>query len=242
MKGNRLFALDASNGKPIPSFGENGTIHLGDEMDVPGRPNVSLNTPGQIYNDNFIIGANVSEDVPGAVRAFDIRTGQRKWIFHTLPRPGEFGSETWPDNYIDHTGGASDWSGLSLDVERGIVYLSTETAGPDFYGGRRHGKNLFANSLIALDAGTGKRLWHHQLVHHDLWDLDNPAPPTVLTVRHQGKELDIVAQGTKMGLFLSLTGSPVSHFGPLKNVRLPNPGSMKLKPDPPSLFLLSPRH
>ena len=212
MKGNRLFALDASTGKPVPTFGENGNIHLGDGMDVPGRPNVSLNTPGQIYQDLLIIGANVSEDVPGAVRAFDIRTGQRKWIFHTLPRPGEFGSETWPENYLDQTGGASDWSGLSLDAKRGIVYLSTETAGPDFYGGRRYGENLFANSLIALDASTGKRLWHHQLVHHDLWDLDNPAPPTLLTVNHQGKALDIVAQGTKMGLlfvFDRVTGEPL---------------------------------
>jgi len=212
MKGTRLFSLDAGTGKPVTSFGENGSIHLGDEMDVPGRPNVGLNTPGQIYNDTFIIGANVSEDVPGAVRAFDIKTGKRKWIFHTLPRPGEPGSETWPEDYLQHTGGASDWSGISLDEQRGIVYLSTETAGPDFYGGRRYGQNLFANSLIALDANTGERLWHHQLVHHDLWDLDNPAPPTLLTVRHQGQEVDIVAQGTKMGLlfvFDRVTGEPL---------------------------------
>ncbi|WP_162415485.1 outer membrane protein assembly factor BamB family protein [Cyclobacterium roseum] len=212
MKGNRLFALNAKTGELIASFGENGSIHLGEGMDLPGKPNVTLNTPGQIYKDLFIIGANVGEDVPGAVRAFDMRTGKRKWIFHSLPRPGEFGSDTWPENYLDKTGGASDWSGLAIDIPRGIVYVSTETAGPDFYGGSRYGENLFANSLIALDANTGKRLWHQQLVHHDLWDLDIPQPPTLLTVYHEGREVDIVAVGTKMGLlfvFDRLTGEPL---------------------------------
>lgn len=212
MKGSYLFMLDAENGNLVPDFGRDGRIHLGEAMDVEGRPNVYLNVPGQIYNDLLIIGANVSEDVPGAVRAFDIRTGARKWIFHTLPRPGEFGSETWPKDYLPYTGGASDWSGMALDTERGILYLSTETAGPDFYGGRREGENLFANSLIALDANTGERLWHHQLVHHDLWDLDNPTPPTLLTVQHEGAPVDIVAQGTKMGLlfvFDRVSGEPL---------------------------------
>lgn len=211
-KGNRLYALNAKSGELIDSFGENGSIHLGEEMDVTGKPNVMLNTPGQIYKDMFIIGANVAEDVPGSVRAFDIRTGKRKWIFHTLPRPGEFGSDTWPENYLEKTGGASDWSGLAIDIPRGIVYLSTETAGPDFYGGNRFGENLFANSLIALDANTGKRLWHHQLVHHDLWDLDIPQPPTLLTVKHEGEHVDIVAVGTKMGLLFvydRVTGEPL---------------------------------
>ena len=212
MKGTWLFALDAMNGQLITSFGEGGWIHLGEGMDVPGKPNVFLNTPGYIYKDMFIIGANVSESTPGAVRAFDLRTGERKWIFHTLPRPGEFGSETWPENYLERTGGASDWSGLALDSHRGIVYFSTETAGPDFYGGERYGENLFANSLIALDANTGERIWHFQMVHHDLWDLDNPAPPTLLTVKHEGKKRDIVVQGTKMGLlfvFDRVTGEPL---------------------------------
>lgn len=211
-KGTRLFALDAETGALIPSFGEKGSIHLGAGMDVPGKPSVHLNTPGQIYRDMFIIGANVSEDVPGAVRAFDLRTGERKWIFHTLPRPGEPGSETWPEDYLKHTGGASDWSGMALDEKRGIIYLSTETAGADFYGGARYGENLFANCVIALDANTGKRLWHYQLVHHDLWDLDLPQPPTLLTVQHEGKQVDVVAQGTKMGLlfvFDRVTGEPL---------------------------------
>lgn len=211
-KGNRFYALNAKDGELITSFGENGSIHLGEGMDVPGKPNVMLNTPGLIYKEMFIIGANVGEDVPGAVRAFDLRTGKRKWIFHTLPRPGEFGSDTWPENYLERTGGASDWSGLAIDIERGIVYLSTETAGPDFYGGNRYGENLFANSIVALDANTGKRLWHHQLVHHDLWDMDIPQPPTLLTVEQDGKKVDIVAVGTKMGLLFvydRLTGEPL---------------------------------
>ncbi|GJM30363.1 MAG: hypothetical protein DHS20C17_29980 [Cyclobacteriaceae bacterium] len=212
MKGTYLYALNASNGQLITSFGNGGWIHLGANMDLPGQPNVSLNTPGHIYNEMIIIGANVGEDVPGAVRAFDARTGERQWIFHTLPRPGEFGADTWPEDYLKKTGGASDWSGLTIDTRRGIVYLSTETAGPDFYGGARFGQNLFANSLIALDANTGQRLWHQQLVHHDLWDLDLPAPPTLLTVKHNGQKLEVVAQGTKMGLlfvFDRVTGEPI---------------------------------
>lgn len=211
-KGTWLYSLDAGTGEPVASFGEGGFIHLGDGLDVEGRPNVGLNTPGYIYRDMFIIGTNVPEDVPGAIRAFDIRSGERKWIFHILPRPGEFGSETWPEGYLEHTGGASDWSGIAIDTIRGIVYTSTETAGPDFYGGDRIGQNLFANSLIALDANSGERLWHHQLVHHDLWDMDLCTPPTLLTISHEGQKRDVVAQGSKMGLLFVFdreTGEPI---------------------------------
>ncbi len=212
MKGSYLYTLDAITGKRVTSFGKDGWIHLGEDLDVEYTPNAFLKTPGHIYKDMFIIGTNVAESVPGAVRAFDVRTGERRWIFHTLPRPGEIGSETWPEDYLEKTGGASDWSGLAIDGERGIVYLSTETAGPDFYGGERFGENLFANSVVALDANTGERLWHQQLVHHDLWDLDLPQPPTLLTVNHEGEKRDIVAQGTKMGLlfvFDRVTGEPL---------------------------------
>ena len=207
-----LFAVNAESGDLVTSFGTDGYIHLGEQMDLTEPANVGLNTPGYVYDDMIIIGAIVSEDVPGAVRAFDVRTGERKWIFHTLPRPGQPGSETWPEGYLEKTGGASDWSGLAIDTTRGIVYSSTETAGPDFYGGDRYGENLYANSLIALDAHTGERLWHHQLVHHDLWDMDNPTPPTLLTVTHEGKKVDVVAQGTKMGflyVFNRETGEPL---------------------------------
>ena len=211
-KGAWLYSLNTKTGLPVKSFGEGGWIHLGDALDVEGRPNVGLNTPGYVYKHMIIIGTNVPEDVPGAVRAFDVRTGERKWIFHTLPRPGEFGSETWPPDYLSHTGGASDWSGIAIDTLRGIVYTSTETAGPDFYGGERFGQNLFANSLVALDANTGQRLWHHQLVHHDLWDMDLCTPPTLLTITQNGQQRDIVAQGTKMGLLFVFdreTGEPI---------------------------------
>ncbi|MBX2818728.1 MAG: PQQ-binding-like beta-propeller repeat protein [Rhodothermaceae bacterium] len=207
-----LFAINAESGDLVTSFGTDGYIHLGEQMDLGEPANVGLNTPGYVYDDMIIIGAIVSEDVPGAVRAFDVRTGERKWIFHTLPRPGQPGSETWPEGYLEKTGGASDWSGLAIDTTRGIVYSSTETAGPDFYGGDRYGENLYANSLIALDAHTGERLWHHQFVHHDLWDMDNPTPPTLLTVTHEGKKVDVVAQGTKMGflyVFDRETGEPL---------------------------------
>ncbi len=212
MKGSYLYTIDAATGQLITSFGKGGWIHLGEELDVEGKPNAYLNTPGHIYKDMFIIGSNVGEDVPGAIRAFDLKTGKRKWIFHSLPRPGEPGSETWPENYLEKAGGASDWSGLAIDIPREIVYASTETAGPDFYGADRYGKNLFANSVVALDANTGERLWHQQLVHHDMWDLDLPTPPTLLTVQHEGKKVDVVAQGTKMGLlfvFDRVTGEPL---------------------------------
>ena len=212
MKGSYLYTIDAATGQLVASFGEGGWIHLGDELDVAGRPNAYLNTPGHIFKNMFIIGTNVGEDVPGAIRAFNLKTGKREWIFHSLPRPGEPGSETWPENYLDKAGGASDWSGIAIDVPREIVYVSTETAGPDFYGADRYGENLFANSIVALNANTGERLWHQQLVHHDLWDLDLPTPPTLLTVNKDGKNIDIVAQGTKMGLlfvFDRVTGEPL---------------------------------
>ncbi|MCB0685411.1 MAG: PQQ-binding-like beta-propeller repeat protein [Saprospiraceae bacterium] len=211
-KGTWLYSLDAKSGALAPSFGEGGFIHLGEGLDVDGRPNVGLNTPGYIYQDMFIIGTNVPENVPGAIRAFDVRSGKRKWIFHILPRPGELGSETWPENYLEKTGGASDWSGIAIDTIRGIVYTSTETAGPDFYGGDRTGQNLFANSLVALNAATGERLWHHQLVHHDLWDMDLCTPPTLLTITQDGQKRDVVAQGSKMGLLFVFdreSGEPV---------------------------------
>ena len=242
--GPRLYALNAETGEMVESFGDGGWIHLGAAMDVEGEPNVGLNTPGYVYNDMIIIGANVSEDVPGAIRAFDVRSGERKWIFHTLPRPGEFGSETWPEGYLDKTGGASDWSGIAIDTERGIVYSSTETAGPDFYGGNRYGENLFANSIVAIDANTGERLWHFQIVHHDLWDMDNPTPPNLLTVEHEGRMVDVVAQGTKRGLlfvFDRVTGEPLWPIEerPVAESELPDMQAWPTQPfpaKPPSLM------
>jgi quinoprotein glucose dehydrogenase len=207
--GNHLYALDPKSGQPLRSFGQNGSIHLGTGLDVEGTPGVGLNTPGVTYKDLLIVGGLGG---PGAVRAFDVRTGLRRWIFHLIPRPGEFGYDSWPAEAYKTATGLMPWSGQSLDEKRGIVFVPTKTAEPDFYGGNRHGMNLFANSLVALDASTGKRLWHFQMVHHDLLDKDLPCPPVLLTVTHGGKKIDAVAQGTKHGLlfvFDRVTGAPL---------------------------------
>lgn len=207
--GNYLYAVDPKSGETIRSFGQNGSMHLGSGLDVEKTPSIGLNTPGVTYKDVLIIGGVGG---PGAVRAFDVRTGARRWIFHLIPRPGEFGYYTWPAGAYKTATGVMPWPGQSLDEKRGIVFVSTKTAEPDFYGGQRHGINLFANSLVALDAATGKRLWHYQIVHHDLLDKDLPCPPVLLTVTQRGKTIDAVAQGTKHGLlfvFDRVTGAPL---------------------------------
>ena len=207
--GNYLYALDPKSGQIIRGFGQNGSIHLGTGLTAEGTPSVGLNTPGITYRDTLIIGGVGG---PGAVRAFDVRTGQLRWIFHLIPRPGEVGYETWPADAYKTATGLMPWCGQALDEERGIVYVATKTAEPDFFGGKRHGKNLFANCLIALEAATGKRLWHYQIVHHDLLDKDLPCPPVLLTVNHNGHQVDAVAQGTKHGrlfVFDRVTGEPL---------------------------------
>jgi quinoprotein glucose dehydrogenase len=207
--GNHLCALDPKTGSLATGFGENGAIPLGDGLGTGEPPKIGLNTPGVLFRDSLIIGGLGG---PGAVRAFDVRTGQRRWIFHLIPRPGEVGHDTWPPDAYKTATGVMPWSGQALDDARGIVYVATKTAEPDFWGGDRHGQNLFANSLVALDAATGKRLWHFQIVHHDLLDKDLPCAPVLLTVTHQGRKIDAVAQGTKHGLlfvFDRVTGEPL---------------------------------
>jgi quinoprotein glucose dehydrogenase len=207
--GNHLYALDPKSGQVIRSFAQNGSLHLGSGLDVEGTPAIGLNTPGVLYKDMLIIGGLGG---PGAVRAFDVRTGERRWIFHLIPRPGEVGYDTWPVDAYKTATGLMPWSGQSLDEKRGIVYVATKTAEPDFYGGARHGDNLFANCVVALDAATGKRLWHFQIAHHDLLDKDLPCPPVLLTVKQNGKKIDAVAQGTKHGMvfvFDRVTGKPL---------------------------------
>ena len=207
--GNYLFALDPKTGRPLPDFGSDGSLVLSFENELEGTHRIGLNTPGIIFRDTLIIGGFGG---PGAVRALDVRTGARRWIFHLIPRPGEMGHDTWPADAYKTATGVMPWSGQSLDEARGIVYVATKTANPDFYGGDRIGTNLFANSLVALDAATGKRLWHYQIVHHDLLDKDLPCAPVLLTVTHQGKKIDAVAQGTKHGLlfvFDRVTGEPL---------------------------------
>jgi quinoprotein glucose dehydrogenase len=215
---NYLVALDARTGELIPSFGENGRtdIRAGfDGRDPKTLVRVQNNTPGRVFENLLILGSAGGADYdsnPGAIRAFDVRTGKLAWVFHTIPHPGEFGYDTWPPDAWKTVGGVQNWSEMTLDEKRGIVYIPLASPSYDFYGGNRKGQNLFGNSLVALDARTGKRLWHFQFVHHDLWDYDLPAAPKLLTVRHNGKMVDAVAQPTKMGflfVFNRVTGEPL---------------------------------
>ena len=211
---NFLYALDAATGTPIPDFGDAGRIDLRENLGrEPASANsIALTSPGLVFEDLIIVGGRNPETLPappGNVRAFDVRTGKLRWSFHTIPLPGEFGKETWPPDAWKTIGAANNWAGMSLDPVRGIVYVPTGSAAFDFYGADRIGDDLFADCLLALDARTGKRLWHFQGVRHDLWDRDFPSPPVLLTVRRNGKPIDAVAQTSKQGfvyLFDRLTG------------------------------------
>ena len=212
----RLYALDARTGEPIRSFGDSGWVDLGAGLgqEVGDRYLVST-SPGVVYKDVLIWGTRVGEEAgsaPGHVRAYDARTGKIRWTFHTIPWLGEFGYDTWPAEAFKTAGGANSWPGMTVDTARGIVYVPTGSATPDFYGGDRAGANLFANSLLALDATTGKRLWHFQTVHHDLWDRDLPAAPNLVTVTRDSTRVDAIAQITKSGfvfLFDRASGKPL---------------------------------
>ena len=199
-----VYALDARTGVVVTTFGDGGRIDLRRDLGRdPARQSVRLTTPGVIYKDLMIIGGRVSEGLPaspGSIRAYDVRTGQLRWIFHTIPHPGELGYETWPKDAWTYSGGANSWPGMALDAPRGVVYVPTGSAAADFYGANRTGDNLFANSLIALDAATGKRIWHFQVVRHDTLDRDLPSPPTLATLTHNGKSVDAVVQTTKQGV------------------------------------------
>jgi quinoprotein glucose dehydrogenase len=211
-----LIALDAESGRPIPTFGDRGKVDLRKDLDTDLEDFLLVsNTPGIIYQDKLIMGMRLSEGLdaaPGHIRAYNVKTGEREWIFHTIPHPGEFGHETWEEEYWPYMGAANNWAGMSLDEERGIVYVPTGSASYDFWGGYRHGENLFANSLIALDAETGERIWHFQAVHHDMWDRDFPANPNLVRLKKEDKWIYAVAQTSKQGylyVFDRVTGEPV---------------------------------
>lgn len=211
-----LYALDARTGKSIAEFGDNGRIDLRLNLDRdPKTQNVRLTSPGVVYKDLVIIGGRVGEGLPaspGYVRAYDTKTGALRWTFRTIPHPGEQGYETWSKESWTYNGGANNWPGMALDERRGIVYVPTGSAAADFYGGNRVGDNLFANCLVALDAATGRRIWHFQFVRHDIWDRDPPSPPVLLRVRRNGHLVDAVAQTTKQGfvfLFDRTNGTPL---------------------------------
>lgn len=214
--GDHLFAQDAKTGKLITTFGENGKVSMNVGLrGDPGRISVIPTSPGIIYGDLLIIGAEVSElfgAEPGYIRAYNVRSGKLEWTFHTIPHPGEFGYETWPPDAWKYVGGVNSWGGMSLDEERGMVFVPLGSPSYDFYGADRKGANLFGNSVVALDASTGKYIWHFQTVHHDLWDYDLPAPPNLVTIHRDGKDIDAVAQTTKTGFLFVLdrdTGKPI---------------------------------
>jgi quinoprotein glucose dehydrogenase len=210
-----LYSLDARTGQPVPTFGVSGRIDLRDDLGRDPRNWVTMTSPGIVYKDLLIIGSSMGEMLPaspGDIRAYDVRTGKLKWIFHTIPHPGEFGYETWPKNAWTYSGAANDWTGLALDEKRGWVFVSTGSAASDFYGFDRIGDDLFANCLIALKTDTGERVWHYQTVRHDIWDRDLSAPPSLITVTRSGRPVDAVAQTTKSGfvyLFDRDTGAPL---------------------------------
>ena len=201
--GSYLFAINARTGKRIQSFGRDGKVdlHLGlpeQFSDVP----VVATTPGSVYQNLLIIGSRVEEykgAAPGHIRAFDIVTGELRWVFHTIPQAGEFGADSWPADRLTTAGGANSWAGIAIDQDRGLAFVPTGSPSFDFYGDDRHGDNLFANSLVALNAQSGERVWHYQFIRHDLWDRDLPSPPNLITLERDGKAIPAVAQATKTG-------------------------------------------
>jgi len=213
---NYLWALDRLSGKPVQSFGKDGRIDLREGLDRPvEKMSVSASSPGVIFEDMIIMGSTVPETLPGSpgfIRAFDAKTGALRWVFRTIPRPGEFGYETWSKESYKISGGANAWAGLSVDPKLGMVFAATGSASFDFYGANRIGDNLFADCVLALDARTGNRIWHFQGIKHDVWDLDFPAAPSLVTVTHQGQRVEAVAQITKTGYVYVLdrrTGKPL---------------------------------
>ncbi|WP_232834882.1 outer membrane protein assembly factor BamB family protein [Pleomorphovibrio marinus] len=223
--GSYLFALNADTGELVRDFGNNGSVSLKTGLgDWAQNLFVISTSPGIIYKDKIIIGTRVSENndaAPGFIRAFNVRTGEVDWVFHTIPRPGEFGYDTWPEDAYERVGGANNWSGMSLDESRGVVYIPTGSASFDFWGGNRLGDNLFANSIIALDADQGERIWHYQTIRHDMWDRDLPAPPNLVSVNHEGKKIDALAQVTKTGRVFLLDRDSGEPLFPIEEIEVP---------------------
>ena len=223
-QGYHLVALDAKTGRPIPTFGADGVVDLRDDLhDGLDRPaiedgQIGLNSPATVVGDVIVVGAALRATAParefpaGFVRGFDVRTGERLWTFHTIPQPGEFGNDTWEDGSWSYTGNTGVWAPMSADEELGYVYLPVETPTNDMYGGHRPGDNLFAESLVCLDARTGERVWHFQLIHHGVWDYDIPTAPTLIDLDVGGRVVKAVAQITKQAftyVFDRVTGEPL---------------------------------
>jgi quinoprotein glucose dehydrogenase len=213
---NFLQEIDAVTGEPVSSFGVEGKVDLRVGLDRDSTAiNQQTRTPGRVFENLIILGSATNQEyasAPGDIRAFDVMTGKLVWTFHTVPRPGEYGYDTWPKDAWRTVGGANNWGEQSIDEKRGIVYVPTGSPKYNFYGGNRHGANLFGDCIIALDARTGKRIWHFQTVHHDIWDLDNNSAPQLTTIRHNGRTVDVVAVASKTGylyVFDRATGAPI---------------------------------
>ncbi len=218
--GEYLYAIDANTGKAVATFGSGGRVSLKEGLGERSKELMVLsNTPGVIYKNLIVMGSRVHEGpvaAPGYIRAFDVKTGKLVWEFHTIPQPGEYGYDTWPADAWKRVGGANSWAGMTVDHERGLIFASTGSASFDFYGGNRKGQNLFANSVLALNAATGERKWHYQIIHHDLWDRDLPASPILISLKKDGTNRDAVLQVTKTGytyVFDRETGEPIFPIG-----------------------------
>ena len=222
--GYHLVALNAKTGLPVTSFGRNGIVDLKTELDQPGldliTADIGLNAPPAVGNNVVVVGAahtpgaapQTKENVKGYVRGYDVRTGKRLWIFHTIPQPGEQGNETWENDSWSYTGNAGNWGAITIDEAANRVYLATEMATGDYYGGHRPGSNLFTDSIVCLDLNTGKRYWYFQAIHHDIWDWDFPAPGILMDINVDGKPIKAIAVPAKQGwlyTFDRMTGQPV---------------------------------
>jgi len=237
-----LYAIDAANGEPVPSFANKGKINLREGMVAPGvRGSYGMSSPPAIYKNLIICGSVVTDGEPqgpsGDIRAFDAITGKLVWRFHTVPRPGEFGNDTWEGESWKNRGGTNAWSVLSVDEQRGIVFVPLTSPSTDYYGGDRKGMNLFGDSIVALDAATGKRLWHFQTVHHNIWDYDLPAQPVLVEVRREGLLVPAVAVVTKTGftfVFERTTGKPLFDIveKPVPASRIPGEAAWPTQPIP----------
>lgn len=247
VSGSYLYGVDATTGELVKSFGENGKVdfHTGlenDRFDVQ-EFSITATTPGVIYKNVLVMGSTVSEygdALPGDIRGFDVRSGKLLWVFHTIPRPGEFGYDTWPKDAYKKIGGANNWAGMVLDEDRATVYLGTGSPSVDFYGGDRAGENLFANCILALNAETGELKWHYQTISHDLWDLDISCPPNLLTVEHDGKMVDALVQTTKDGLVYVLDRETGKSLFPVEERPVPTTGLPGENPHPTQKFPIKP--
>ncbi|MEE2782923.1 MAG: PQQ-binding-like beta-propeller repeat protein [Pseudomonadota bacterium] len=241
---NELIALNAADGTPVAGFGDNGRVNLQPER-PGGRGYLGVTVPGVVYQNQLILGFSTTEDenaFPGSIRAFSALDGRLVWQFDTIPKPGDEGAETWAEGSLARAGGANVWTGMALDEERGILFAPTGSATPDFYGADRLGDNLFANSLLAIDARTGELIWYFQMFRHDLWDRDNPSPPTLVRLERNGRLVDAVALGTKSGhlyVFDRETGESMHPIFEVETLPSTMPGEIPAPTQPVSSIAFS---